>query len=64
MKVMMIPVVIGALGTFQMIIKRAGWVENTEKSSGDLRRFAVTQTPVKVCQLTMEWKTFWAQKDY
>ena len=27
--------------------------QNTEKSSGDLRRFAVTQTPVKNHHLTM-----------
>ena len=31
--------------------------ENTEKSSGDLRRLAVTQTPVKEHHLTLIWKT-------
>ena len=31
--------------------------QNTEKSHGDLRRLAVTQTPVKNHQLTLTWKT-------
>ena len=31
--------------------------QNTEKSPGDLRRFAVTQTPVENHQLTLVWKT-------
>ena len=31
--------------------------QNTQKSSGDLRRLAVTQTPVKDHQLTPMWKT-------
>ena len=31
--------------------------QNTEKSPGDLRRFADTQTPFKDHQLNMEWKT-------
>ena len=31
--------------------------QNTEKSSGDLRRLAVTQTPVKDHQLMLMWKT-------
>ena len=30
---------------------------NTEKSSEGLRRLAVTQTPVRNSQLTLEWKT-------
>ena len=30
--------------------------QNTEKSPGYLRRFAVTQTPVKNHQLTLMWK--------
>ena len=30
---------------------------NTEKSPGDLRRLAVTQTPMKDHQLTLMWKT-------
>ena len=29
---------------------------NTKKSPGDLRRLAVTQTPVRNHQLTLEWK--------
>ena len=29
---------------------------NTQKCSGDLRRLAVTQTPVKDLQLTQVWK--------
>ena len=31
--------------------------QNTETSPGDLRRLAVTQTPVKNHQLTLIWKT-------
>ena len=31
--------------------------QNTEKSPGDLRRLAVTQTPMKDHQLTLMWKT-------
>ena len=31
--------------------------QNTEKGPGDLRRLAVTQTPVKSHQLTLMWKT-------
>ena len=31
--------------------------QNTEKSSGDLRRLAVTQTPVRIHRLTLVWKT-------
>ena len=31
--------------------------QNTEKSTGDLRRLAVTQTPVKNHLLTLMWKT-------
>ena len=31
--------------------------QNTEKSPGDLRRLAVTQSPVKDHQLTLMWKT-------
>ena len=30
--------------------------QNTEKSLGDLRKFAITQTPVKNHQLTLEYK--------
>ena len=32
--------------------------QNTEKSSGDLRRLAVTQISVKDHQLTLIWKIF------
>ena len=31
--------------------------QNTEKSPGDLRRLAITQTPVKDHHLTQMWKT-------
>ena len=30
--------------------------QNTEKSPGDLRRLAVTQTPVENHQLTLMWR--------
>ena len=72
MKVTIIPIVIGALGTVtKWIVKgprRFGsWLpsgdhpnnsiiengQNTEKSPGDLRRLAVTQSPVKDHQLTL-----------
>ena len=36
--------------------------QNTEKSPGDLRRLAVTQTLVKDHQLTLMWKTFKKKK--
>ena len=32
--------------------------QNTEKSPGNLKRLAVTQTPIKDHQLTLMWKTF------
>ena len=32
-------------------------VQNTEKSPGDLRKLAVTQTPVKNYQIKLGWKT-------
>ena len=31
--------------------------QNTEKNPGDLKRLAVTQTPVENHQLTLVWKT-------
>ena len=31
--------------------------QNTEKSPGDLRRLALTQSPVKDDRLTLMWKT-------
>ena len=67
MKLTIVPIVIGALGT----IKRSGGLgswrtgrdypndsiaengQNPETSPGDLRRLAVTQTPVKNHQLTL-----------
>ena len=75
MKVTIIPIVIGALGTITK-----GWIlgmkvlekenskgdhpnysiieidQNTEKSPGDWRRLAVTQTPVTNYQLTLMLK--------
>ena len=57
-----IPVVDSALGTvplkkrdylYQGIVKMG---QNTKKSPGDLRRLAVTQTPVKELQLILVWK--------
>ena len=36
--------------------------QNTEKSPGNLRRLAVTQTPVKDHHLTLMWKTFKEQQ--
>ena len=68
MKLTVIPIVTGALGTVPKNLERGiGTIENqiknrdhqndiivvidqnTKKSLGDLRRFAVTQTPVKEC---------------
>ena len=53
---------LGGLGSW-----RSGWDypndsiaktgQNPETSPGDLRRLAVTQTPVKTHQLTLMWKT-------
>ena len=72
MKVTIIPIVIGALGTVTKgIIKGTGRLgcwrtsgdhlnysiiengRNTEKSPGDLRKLAITQTPVKEYQLML-----------
>ena len=72
MKSIVIPIVIGALGTVQRMIGKGAenignWktnrdnpnyniveiYQNTEKSPGNLRRFAVSQTPVKDHQLTL-----------
>ena len=72
MKVTLVPIVIGALGTVnKRIIKGPGGLgswrtgrdypndsitndgQNTETSPGDLRRLAVTQTPVKNHQLIL-----------
>ena len=69
MKVMVIPIVIGALATWtegcgnkRMSTDNPnyGIVEigqNTEKSPGDLRRLAVTQTLIRNHWLTLVWKT-------
>ena len=76
MKVTIVPIVVGALGTItKRIIKRPGGLgswrtggdnsndsiakngQNPETSPGDLRRLAVTQTPVKNHQLTLMGKT-------
>ena len=76
MKVTIVPIAIGALGTVTKgIIKGSGGLgswrtgrdypndsiaedgQNTETSPGDLRRLAVTQTPVKNHQLILMWKT-------
>ena len=76
MKVTIIPIVIGALGTVAKRLSKGlvdlevgGRVESiqndsiiengkgTEKSLGDLRRLAVTQTPLKDYQPTLMWKT-------
>ena len=69
MKVLIIQIVIRAFGT---VTKGLGsWRtsgeypndniiengQNTEKNPGDLRRLAVTQTPVKDHQLKLMWKT-------
>ena len=76
MKVTIVPIVIGALGTITKGLLKGledldvgGRVEtipndsiaengqNPETSPGDLRRLAVTQTPVKNHQLILMWKT-------
>ena len=68
MKLRVIPIVIGALGTVTKgLVKRPEDLEirihlnfsiikigqNTKKNPGDLRRLAVTQTPVEDHQLTL-----------
>ena len=75
MKITIIPIVIGALGTVTKrsvrgvegleITRRVETSnysiveinQNTEKSPGDLRKLAGTQTPVENHQLTLMWKT-------
>ena len=72
MRVTVIPTVIRALGTVPKGFERVktwrtnrehsdNWIvwisQNTEKSPADLRRFAVTHTPVKDHQQTWAWKT-------
>ena len=65
MKVTIVPIVIGAFDTVTKgLLKRpvglGSWRtgitengQNTEKSPGELRRLAVTQTPVKKYQLIL-----------
>ena len=74
MKVTIIPIVIGALSTVTKgLLKGLGNKrtsgdhinyciienQNTGKSPGDLRRLAVTQTPVKNYQFTLMLKNFY-----
>ena len=72
MRVTIVPIVIGAFGAVTKgLLKSLEDLEaggdhpndsiiedgqNTEKSPGDLRRLAVTQTPMKNHQLTLMWK--------
>ena len=76
MQVTIIPIVIGAFGTVtkgtgglgswrtggdhpnDSIIENG---QNTEKSLGDLRRLAVTQTPVKNHRPTLIWKALMSE---
>ena len=56
------PLKVGRVGNQRMNPDHSNYsigkiVQNTEKSSGDLRRLAVTQTPVKDYQLMLMWKT-------
>ena len=44
----------GLVETIYYIIENG---QDTEKNPGDLRRLAVTQTPVKDHQLTLMWKS-------
>ena len=62
MKVTIIPIVIGLYQLWRTSGDHPNYYiiengQNTEKSPGDLRRLAVTQTPVKNHQLTLIWKT-------
>ena len=65
-KVMFIPIIIGALGTVTKNKRMSGdhlkyciieISQNTEKSPGDLRRLAVTQSPVKDPSANTDVKT-------
>ena len=65
MKVTIIPIVIGAFGTVTKVLLKGledlenGIIEdgqNTEKIPGELKRLAVTQSPVKDHQLALMWK--------
>ena len=71
MKVTIVPIVIGALGTITNRLLKGledlevgGRVETIQTTAllrtanpGDLRRLAIAQTPVENHQLTMMWKT-------
>ena len=60
MRVTVISIVDGALGTVPKDHTNYSIVEigrNTEKSPGDMRRLAVTETLVKEPQLMVAWKT-------
>ena len=70
MKVTIIPIVIGAFGTVTKELLKGGMMmsgdhpnyiiengQNTEKSPRDLRRLAITKTPVKDHQLKLMGKT-------
>ena len=62
MKVTVIAVVISTLGTIPKgLVKGLKDIinigQNTEKSSGGLRKLAVTQTPMGNHQRTLVWKT-------
>ena len=72
MKVMIIPIVIGALGTVIKKLEELGnnrsngdnlnycFIEidqNTKKSPGDLKKLFITQTPLKTYQPTLVGKT-------
>ena len=71
MKVTIVTIVIGASGIIKGTGGLGSWRpsedhpndsiikngQNIEKSPGDLRRLAVTQTPVKNHQLMLMWKT-------
>ena len=62
MEVMIIRSVIGGLGNKRMCGEHPNYSiigigQNTEKSPGDLRKLAVTQTPVRNHRLMLVWKT-------
>ena len=76
MKVTVIPIVIGVLGTVTKGLVKGlesgGYLndstveigQNAEKSPEDLRRLGITQIPVKDHQLMMVWKTLKGIKWY
>ena len=73
------PIVDGVIGTVSKSLEREDWNknrrrietiaeigQNTEESSGELKRLAVTQTAMKDHKLTLVWKTHneWINNDY